>query len=435
MTNGLSDTIAAVATPPGRGGVGVLRLSGPRALAVADAVFSGKSRPSQTRGGRFLFGKIYHGAEVIDEGLCLVFRGPHSYTGEDVAELQTHGSPAVLQAVLQAALAAGARVAKAGEFTLRAYINGRLDLTQAEAVLNIIHSDTSAARRQAVLGLGGALGERISVIESRLVGALAAVVAMLDYPEEGVPEADFVRPLEAAAAELRALLATEHAGKMTRQGARVALIGAPNAGKSSLLNRLLGYERSIVSPQAGTTRDYLEANLSLAGVPITLIDTAGLRETADAIEAAGVSQATSLAEAADVVLVVEDGSHPREVISVAAEGPKIFVQSKSDLGQVWSSDEHLTVSAATGEGIDELRRRIEALLLGEVSRGEAWLGSERQAEAARLALACVEAALGLPDDFAATEIEAALGHLAAITGADVQDSVVDTVFRNFCVGK
>lgn len=436
--SGLADTIAAVATAPGHAGVGVVRVSGSAALAIADAMFAGRQRPSEVAGGRFLFGRLLSGSgEMLDEGLCLIFRGPHSYTGEDVAEFQTHGSPAVLAAALTRALELGARTARPGEFTLRAYLAGRLDLSQAEAVLNLVESDTDTARRQATLGLSGALGERVERIARALTLTLSSIAALLDYPEEGVPEEERQTPLAEAEAELEALLATARAGRVANQGARITLVGPPNAGKSSLLNALLGYERSIVTPIAGTTRDYLEAGLSLAGVPITLVDTAGLRETEDVVEAAGVQQARLLAGGADVVLVLADGSQPREPLPLEL-GPQIraiFLQTKADLPAAWQDAAYLPVSAATGAGLPELRERLQAELLGDVSRGEAWLGSERQADAARRALEHVRLARTLPDDLASIELEEALLALAELTGRDVQDDVVDAVFRNFCVGK
>lgn len=435
--SGLSDTIAAVATAPGSAGVGIVRVSGPQALAIADAMFRGR-RPSRTPGGRFLFGRLHAAdGELLDEGLCLVFRAPHSYTGDDVVEFQTHGSPAVLGRVLSRSLDLGARLARPGEFTLRAYLAGRLDLTQAEAVLGLVEASTEAARRQSALGLSGALGERVAGVARDLTRTLAAIQALLDYPEEGVPDEDRAAPLRQAETALRDLLGTAHAGRVSTQGARLALIGRPNAGKSSLLNALLGYERSIVTPLAGTTRDYLEAGLELAGVPVTLVDTAGLRETEDLIEAAGVRQAVALAENADLVLVLEDGSQPREALptTLPPGAAVLYVQTKADLGAVWHDPAAIPVSAVTGEGLAALRQAIEQQLLGDQARGEAWLTTERQADAARRALAHVEAAQHLPDELAGYELEAALLALAELTGQDVQEDVVDAVFSNFCVGK
>ncbi|KQR08801.1 tRNA uridine-5-carboxymethylaminomethyl(34) synthesis GTPase MnmE [Deinococcus sp. Leaf326] len=436
--SGLQDTIAAIATAPGSAGVGIVRVSGPAALEIADGAFRGRRTPSRTQGGRFLFGQLVaEGGEVLDEGLCLVFRGPRSYTGEDVAELQTHGSPAVLARVLARVLELGARPARPGEFTLRAYLSGRLDLAQAEAVLHLVNAGGEAARRQGALGLSGALGARIAGVAADVTRTLAAIQAMLDYPEEGVPDEDRAEPLARAQAGLRALLDTARAGQAATRGARLALIGRPNVGKSSLLNALLGYERSIVTPVPGTTRDYLEAGVELAGVPVTLVDTAGLRETADPIEAAGVRQAAALAQQADLVLVLEDGHAPREPLPEGApQGARVIrLRTKADLGSSWSDPETIAVSAVTGEGLPEVREAVRAALIGDAARGEAWLTTERQADAARRALTHLELAGSLPDDLAGYELEAALHALAELTGRDVQEDVVDAVFRNFCVGK
>ncbi len=436
--SGLGDTIAAIATAPGSAGVGIVRVSGANAFAIADQLFKGRHLPSATKSGRFLFGSLVANEELLDEGLCLIFVGPHSYTGEDVIEFQTHGSPAVLARVLSQTLVLGARLARPGEFTLRAYLAGRLDLAQAEAVLGLVEAHTDTARRQATLGLSGALGLRVSRIAVQITRTLAALQAMLDYPEEGVPEEDRAVPLAAAALDLQELVQTARAGQVATKGARLAIIGKPNAGKSSLLNALVGYERSIVTAIAGTTRDYLEAGLELAGVPITLVDTAGLRETTDIIEAAGVRQALNLAEAADLVLVLEDGSLPRQLLLELAglSAERILkVQTKTDLPKLWQEGGFFEVSAQTGEGLAELRGAIGQTLLGNTSRTEAWLTTERQADAARRALWHVEQAQVLPDDLASYELEEALRALAELTGRDVQEDIVEAVFRNFCVGK
>ena len=434
---GLSDTIAAVASAPGTGAIGIVRVSGPGALAVADRLFRGRRLPSATPGGRFLHGRFVDaGGETLDDGLCLIYRAPHSYTGEDAAEFQTHGSPAVLERLLSEALAAGARPARPGEFTLRAYLAGRLDLTQAESVLALVNAQTDSARRQGSLGLSGALTQRVEGIAARLTRVLAAIAALLDYPEEGVPEEDREGPLREAEADLSALVATARAGRLSNRGARLALVGRPNAGKSSLLNALLGYERSIVTPTPGTTRDYLEAGLELLGLPVTLVDTAGLRETSDTIEAAGVAQARRLADAADLVLVLEDGSQPREPAPHDLPPERaLSLRTKADLPAAWTDPAALDVSAVTGAGLPELRAALAARLLGDATRSEVWLGTERQADAARRALTHVQAARSLPDDLASIELEEALLALAELTGRHVPDEVLDAVFANFCVGK
>ncbi len=465
-----ADTIAAISSAQGVGAVGIVRISGPRALFIADTLFKGKSKPSSTPAGRFLYGAFLGSSgEVLDSGVLLIFRGPHSYTGEDVVELQTHGSPVVLGAVLSRALALGARPAQAGEFTLRAFLEGKLDLSQAEAVNTLITAQTDTARRQATLGLQGALGDKIGRIAARVTRTLAAIQAMLDYPEEGVPEEERLVPLLEAASNLKALLETARAGRLTVQGARLALIGSPNVGKSSLLNALLGYERSIVTPIAGTTRDYLEANLEIAGVPLILIDTAGLRQTEDVVEKMGVAKALELASGADLVLVLEEGDKAREAGGRGRTGPVggpaqevpllgqdsadlsktgggetigmpentrvIRVQTKLDLEMLWSDPEYISVSAVTGQGLPRLREEIASRLLGDASRGEVWLSGERQVNAVRRALEHVENALELPDELASYELEEALGALSEVTGRNVGEDVLEGIFRNFCVGK
>ncbi len=431
------DIIAAISTAPGAGAVGVVRLSGERALGVADALFKGRRRPSGTPGGRFLHGLFVDAAgETLDEGLLLIFRAPRSYTGEDVVELQSHGSPAVLSRLLGRALELGARPARPGEFTLRAYLNGRLDLAQAEAVLSLVNATGEAARRQATLGLAGALGRRVQAIGARLTRALSNIQALLDYPEEGVPEEDRNAPLLEAQRELEDLLASARAGRISARGATLALIGRPNAGKSSLLNALIGYERAIVTPAPGTTRDYLEARGELAGVPVTFVDTAGLRDTGDAVEAAGVARARELAAGADLVLALEDGSVPREVLQGDfAPGRTLRLRTKADLPAAWTDLAYLPVSAASGAGLPALRGRVRDVLLGDAASGEVWLSGERQADAARRALAHVRAARSLPDELAAYELEEGLRALAEISGRDVGEDVLEAVFANFCVGK
>ena len=437
---GLWDTIAAIATAPGSAGVGIVRLSGPDALRHRRPAIPGTC-PAQLHPGR-----------------ALPVR-PVCRTGRSRRQASRWTTACAWSSALRTATPArmwpscnrtaarrcfrrcwrllwrrGRGIARPGEFTRRAYLAGRLDLTQAEAVLNLVNAQSETARRQATLGLSGAISARIAAIGADITRTLSAVQAMLDYPEEGVPEEQRHPPLRRAARELSALIATGRAGQLATQGARLALIGAPNAGKSSLLNALLGYERSIVTPLPGTTRDYLEASLELAGVPITLVDTAGLRDTEDQIEAAGVRQSWALAGAADLVLRLEDGSRAREALPGLAPD-SLLVQTKADLPAVWHDPAAIRVSAVTGEGLPVLRERVRAALLGDAGRQEVWLGSQRQQDAARRALEHVQAAQGLPDDLASIELEEALHALSEISGRDVQEDVIDAVFRNFCVGK
>jgi len=456
-----NDTIAAIATAPGTGAVGVVRVSGPEAYAVADAVFvpARGGRPSAAPAGRVLFGRVAAGDEVVDEALLLTFRAPASYTGQDVVELQTHGGPAVLRRVLDLCLAAGARSAGPGEFTLRAYLNGKLDLAQAEAVLDIVDAATEAARRNAAGGLTGALSRRVGEVQSDVTAAYAELQAGFDYPEEGVPEARLQAPLRRALARIDELLATAEAGRLTREGARLALLGRPNAGKSSLLNALLGYRRSLVSDVPGTTRDYLEAPLVVAGVPVTLIDTAGIRAATDAVEAGGVDLAHDVAERADLRLLVLDRSRPlgaedRELLARFAPGAPVepgggrahtvVVASKADLPACWTPADlplHagvpvVTVSAVTGSGLDDLRETLADQLVGDAAGAELWLGNERHVEALTRARRSVAAALEHGDELAALDLQDALAALASVTGRDgVVEETLASIFARFCVGK
>ncbi|HEX7004535.1 MAG TPA: tRNA uridine-5-carboxymethylaminomethyl(34) synthesis GTPase MnmE [Trueperaceae bacterium] len=441
-----NDTIAAIATAPGVGAVGIVRVSGPNTWMLADRVFRPLAGPSPSRlpPARVTLGRIFDDERLIDEALLLNFRAPHSYTGQDLIELQTHGGPAVLREVLEVCLRNGARLAGPGEFTLRAYLSGRIDLVQAESVLSLVNAQSETARRQAALGLSRALSERLDLIQNQLTRVFGNLQAVFDYPDEGVPESERREPLESALAQVDELLATARAGDMAVRGARIALVGRPNAGKSSLLNALLGYERSLVSDTPGTTRDYLEAPLTLAGIPVTAIDTAGIRDTGDAIEASGVSRARDLAAQADLVLCLLDSSAPlgEEELELARSlDPQrtLLVASKSDLAAAWSDPpgtKPLRVSTITGEGQAALKEAIREHLTGDAGSSELWITSERHAQALRLAREHVERALDAPDDLAALDLEEALRALATITGREgIAEEALEHIFANFCVGK
>lgn len=442
----LNDTITAIATAPGTGAVGIVRLSGPQSYAVADAMFTPKrgTPVSKLPAGRVVYGRIHQEGELIDESLLLTFRAPHSYTAEDVIEFQTHGGPAVLRAVLDLCVQHGARLAQPGEFTLRAYLNGRLDLVQAEAVLDLVNAQTDSARRSAALGLTKALSDQLDLIQTDLTGVYGDLQAVFDYPEEGVPESDFVTPLERAKTRIEQLLKTARAGNIAQRGAKLALIGRPNAGKSSLLNALLGYQRSIVSDIPGTTRDYLEAPLDIGGVPVTAIDTAGIRDTDDTIEASGVTAAKEIAAGADLSLLLLDVNEPlhdEDLALVAELEPTrtLVVASKTDLPNVWAtplSPAPLPVSAHTGDGLDTLQQAIRDRLIGNAGSSELWLSSERHIDTLRTVHQLIDQALGAPDDLAALDLADALRHLSAMTGrGDVAEETLAHIFANFCVGK
>lgn len=446
------DTIAAIATPPGPGGIGVVRISGPEASAVADAVFrrraAGPWRSHHLYAGRLCGGD----GRTLDAGMAVLMRAPRSYTGEDVLELHCHGSPVMLEQVLRAVLALGARPALAGEFTKRAFLNGRLDLTQAEAVMALVTARTADAAQVAAAQLCGGLSAQVAAIREQLLRARAHVEAQLDFGDEdvGLDPAALAADVETARAAVDALLATAARGELLRRGLRVTLSGRPNAGKSSLLNALLGAERAIVTPRPGTTRDVIEAAVDIAGVPVTLVDTAGLRDTGDAVERLGVARAEQAAAAADLVLLVLDTARPfAGQAALLGGGDAIAVLNKCDLPSAWSAADEATaaavhpclrVSATAPSGLDALRQAIVARAGVQWADNLPPLTSARQREAlarvARsLAAAAASLAAGQPPELVAVDLQAALEHIGTVTGAVTSDDVLDVVFRDFCIGK
>lgn len=455
----MRDTIAAVATPMAPGAIGILRLSGPEAVAAAAAVFAPESgRPLESYASRRLVYGTLHDREgrPIDKALATISRAPNSYTGEDTAELQCHGSPAVLALGLEALFAHGARQAKSGEFTRRAFLNGRLDLIQAEAVADLIDAESAAAARQAAGQLSGALGRRIARVYDGLTDLTAHFCAVLDYPDEDLDPfrlSTLEEGLSRAEDELSALLESYGRGRRLVQGARCAIVGRPNAGKSSLLNALVGYDRAIVTAVPGTTRDTVEERAELGGVPLRLIDTAGLRDTEDEAERQGVQRSRAALEEAELVLLVVDGSAPlsaedRAVMEQVETCRRVIcVLNKSDLPPAADAEElrvrfprFCPVSALTGEGVSALGAAVAALFPHGAEEPGELLTNARQAEAAgraREAVRSARAALaaGVTPDAVFSDVETALAALGELTGRSVSEDVTDRIFRRFCVGK
>jgi tRNA modification GTPase len=469
------DTIAAVATPPGTGGIGTIRISGAQALPILRALFvraSGRplaaGRPPPAH--HLLYGYIRDPAtgERVDEVLAAYMPAPHSYTREDVVELDSHGGPAPLQRILGLTLRQGARPANPGEFTLRAFLHGRLDLAQAEAVLDVINARTQAGLRAAVDQLGGRLSTRVRDFRARLLRVLAHLEAEIDFPEDDVPPSDVTPLLLPLLDEIRALSAEAESGMLIRQGVRTALIGRPNAGKSSLLNALLRVDRAIVTPIPGTTRDTLEETASLGGVPFVLVDTAGITETADLVEQLGIERSRAAAERADLVLLVIDAAQPLTPVDrnalhsvLDARGPAasandlrdrlLVVLNKSDLPAQVTGDEVagllpnvplVHASAATHGGVAELENAMVARVLGgrSASSDVPLVTNVRHRDALlqaadHLTGAVNAAHAGTPAAFVAVDIHAALDALGTITGETVGEDLLDVIFREFCIGK
>ena len=453
-----STTIAAISTAQGEGGVGVIRISGADAIATADKVFKNinNRKLSDMRGYTAAFGKVFLNGEPLDEAVALVFRAPHSYTGEDVVELSCHGGVFITQQVLRAVIEAGASPAQAGEFTKRAFLNGKLDLTEAEAVADIISAKNRSAARAALSVKDGVLRRRIDKVKSDLLSLAAHLSAWADYPEEDIPEVTdsmISNTCEAAQKELEKLLSTYDSGQAIKQGIDAVIAGRPNVGKSTLMNLLSGSEKSIVTEIAGTTRDVVENTIVAGDVILRLSDTAGLRDTDDAVEKIGVERAKKRLEQCALLLAVFDNSSALEsfdyqLLETAKDVPTIAVVNKTDLpskldiNKIESFIDNIVfVSASTGEGKDELIQAIAKIAgTNQLNPSEGILSNERQRANVSAALRSVKEAIsalksGMTFDAVTVNLEDAISELLEMTGEKASDEILDKVFHNFCVGK
>lgn len=444
-----SDAIAAISTPAGEGAIALVRISGVNAIGIADQIFRGKDKPSRFASHVQHFGEIVDGeGRLIDQVILSIHRAPASYTGEDLVEISCHGGTLVSAHVLEACLRAGARAARPGEFTERAFLNGKMDLTQAEAVIDLIRARTDLALRSATEQLEGRLGDKIREIRDELVSMIAHINASIDFPEEGIAPDEgekFLARLDSVAEEIAALLATADQGRILREGVRVVIYGATNAGKSSLLNRLLGYERVIVSEMHGTTRDTIEEMVNLRGVPIRLLDTAGLRTSTSPLEREGIARTEKSLETADLRLHIADRNarRPSHFNGRTGKRSEIVLLNKSDLPEHmdWKNFDALRISCATGEGLPELENEILARITKQNLRPESTIAiNTRHRDCLRRALeSCNRAQTAMRDgltvEYVAVDLDGGLRAVGEVIGAVDVEQILDSVFGQFCIGK
>jgi tRNA modification GTPase len=443
-----AETIAAISTATGEGAIALVRISGDEAIAVADRIFRGNEKPSQFPPQVQRLGEIVEVGQTVDQVMLSVRRAPASYTGEDLVEISCHGGILVTARVLEACLRAGARSARPGEFTERAFLNGKMDLTQAEAVIDLIRARTDLALRSAQEQLEGRLGSEIKAIRGQLIDLLAHLEASIDFPEEGIAPDEGARlrdRLDSIRQKMRDLLATAEQGRILREGVRVVIYGPTNAGKSSLLNRLLGYDRAIVSEKPGTTRDTIEEVINLRGIPIRLLDTAGLRDSADEIEQAGMARTEKSVAAADLLLHVLDRSEPKPASFNLSpmERISILLLNKSDLREHpdWKNFDALRICCLSENGLNGLEEAIVQRISDQHLRPESGIAiNARHRDCLRRALDSCDLAAGtmqkgLAPEYVAVDLREALRALDEITGEANAEEIRDSIFAQFCIGK
>jgi tRNA modification GTPase len=446
----LDDTIVAIATPPGRGGIGVVRIAGPQVREIAKPMLRLKH---DLEAGRAIFGELVEptgNSSRIDEVVVTYFARPRSYTTDDIVEIAAHGSPVVLRHIVELCIAAGARLAEPGEFTMRAFLNGRIDLTQAEAVRDLIDSQTLYQAKIAAQQLEGALSRRLQPVKQKLVELIAVLEAGIDFAEDDVsvlPNPAILERIAAVREPLEQLAATFAYGKIVHQGLTLAIVGRPNVGKSSLFNRLVERERAIVTATPGTTRDLVSETVAIGGIPIQLVDTAGIRQALDEAESIGIRKSMEALADADLVLIVLDASQPGtpeddELLRHAERRPNIVVGNKCDLGVAAGQSSIVRASALTGEGIPELRAEILRHIGGEMgAQAEAgFLTNVRHQGLVQDSLAALQAATvavgaKIPHEMLLLDLYNALRPLDAITGATTTDDILNLIFSTFCIGK
>lgn len=456
------DTIAAVVTAPGMGSVGIIRLSGPDAIAIAGRFYRGRSVLSDAPGNTIHYGKVVEpdSGKMVDEALFLVMRAPHSFTGEDVVEIQSHGGMVVLSRILQLLLTEGARLAEQGEYSKRAFLNGKMDLAQAEAIMDIVSAKTDRGLDVALVQRQGGLSAQVTGIRADLLELIAFIQADIDYPDDDIERLTMEEQMERVEflrQQVESVLATAGRGRLLRDGLKTVIAGKPNVGKSSLLNALLGQKRAIVTDIPGTTRDVIEEYVSLQGVPLRIVDTAGIRETDNLVERLGVDMARQFLQAADLVLYVFEPTQglvaeDEAILAEIGDVPLIFLQNKMDLGIEADIARHseaimagrpvVELSALNGEGMDRLEAVILELFFdGEIaSSNEVMVTNARHIDILRdslqhLASFISGAELGMTGDFLVIDLQSAWEKLGKIIGETVEDDLLDQIFSKFCLGK